>query len=36
MQASQLINVVDRIALTLMNAFVFVGLPMAAVGLFIR
>ena len=36
MQASHLINVVDRFALTVMNAFVFVGLPMAAIGLFIR
>jgi hypothetical protein len=36
MQASRLIGVVDRFALTLMNAFVFVGLPMAAIGLFIR
>jgi hypothetical protein len=36
MQASHLIAVVDRFALTLMNAIVFVGLPLAAVGLFIR
>ena len=36
MQASHLINVVDRFALSLMNALVFVCLPLAAVGLFIR
>jgi hypothetical protein len=36
MQASRLITIVDRFALTVMNALVFVGLPLAAVGLFIR
>jgi hypothetical protein len=36
MQTSRLIDVVDRLALTVMNAIVFVGLPLAAVGLFIR
>jgi len=36
MQAHRLINIVDRFALTVMNAMVFVGLPLAAVGLFIR
>jgi hypothetical protein len=36
MQTARLINIVDRFALTLMNAMVFVGLPLAAVGLFIR
>jgi hypothetical protein len=36
MQTSRLIDVVDRFALTVMNAIVFVGLPLAAVGLFIR
>jgi hypothetical protein len=36
MHASRLINIVDSLALTVMNAIVFVGLPMAAVGLFIR
>ena len=36
MQASHLMNVVDRFALTLMNAMVFVCLPLAAIGLFIR
>jgi hypothetical protein len=36
MQASHLIAVVDRLALTVMNAIVFVGLPLAAVGLFVR
>jgi hypothetical protein len=36
MQASRLINIVDRVALSLMNAMVFVGLPLVAVGLFIR
>jgi hypothetical protein len=36
MQASRLINIVDRVALSLMNAMVFVGLPLVAIGLFIR
>jgi hypothetical protein len=36
MQTSHLIAVVDRLALTVMNAIVFVGLPLAAVGLFVR
>jgi hypothetical protein len=36
MQVSRLITVVDRLALTVMNAIVFVGLPLAAVGLFVR
>jgi hypothetical protein len=36
MHTSQLMTFVDRIALTVMNAIVFVGLPAAAVGLFIR
>ena len=36
MQTSNLIAVVDRLALTVMNAIVFVGLPLAAVGLFVR
>jgi hypothetical protein len=36
MQTSRLISIVDRFALTLMNAMVFVGLPLAAAGLFIR
>jgi hypothetical protein len=36
MHTRQLITVVDRVALTLMNAIVFVGLPAAALGLFIR
>ena len=36
MQTAQLMNIVDRLALTVMNAIVFIGLPLAAVGLFIR
>jgi hypothetical protein len=36
MQATHLIQMVDRVALTVMNALVLVGLPLAAVGLFIR
>ena len=36
MHTSRLMNIVDRFALTVMNAIVFVGLPLAAVGLFIR
>jgi hypothetical protein len=36
MQNTRLIDVVDRFALTLMNAIVFVGLPLTAVSLFIR
>ncbi len=36
MHASHLIQMVDRVALTVMNTLVFVGLPLAAVGLFIR
>jgi hypothetical protein len=36
MQTANLMNVVDRLALTVMNAIVFVGLPFAAIGLFIR
>jgi hypothetical protein len=36
MQASHLISIVDRVALSLMNAMVFIGLPLVAVGLFIR
>jgi hypothetical protein len=36
MQTAHLISIVDRFALTVMNAMVFVGLPLAAVGLFIR
>jgi hypothetical protein len=30
MTASHLINVVDRVSLSLMNAMVFVGLPLVA------
>ncbi len=33
MTATNMIQVVDRFALTLMNAIVFVGLPLIAVGL---
>jgi hypothetical protein len=33
MTAANMIQVVDRFALTLMNAIVFVGLPLVAVGL---
>ena len=36
MQNTRLIDVVDRFALTVMNAIVFVGLPLTAVSLFIR
>ena len=36
MHTAQLMTIVDRLALTVMNAIVFVGLPLAAVGLFIR
>lgn len=36
MQNTRLIDIVDRFALTLMNAFVFVALPLTAVTLFIR
>jgi hypothetical protein len=36
MHTAQVLNIVDRCALTLMNAIVFVGLPFAAVGLFVR
>ena len=36
MQTSRIMNVVDRAALTLMNAVVFIVLPVAAVSLFIR
>lgn len=36
MHTAQMLNVVDRFALTLMNAIVFIGLPVAAIGLFIR
>jgi len=36
MQTSQVITFVDRIALTVMNAIVFGGLSVAALGLFIR
>ncbi len=33
MTPTAMINIVDRFALTLMNALVFVGLPLVAVGL---
>jgi hypothetical protein len=33
MTANAIVQVVDRFALTLMNAIVFVGLPLVAVGL---
>jgi hypothetical protein len=33
MTATHMIQVVDRFALTLMNAIVFVGLPLVAAGL---
>jgi hypothetical protein len=33
MTATNLIQVVDRFALTLMNAIVFIGLPLVAAGL---
>lgn len=36
MQASRLLSYVDRAALTLMNAVVFIALPVAAASLFIR
>lgn len=36
MQVAQLMTAVDRLGLTVMNAIVFIGLPFAAVGLFIR
>jgi hypothetical protein len=36
MHTAQVLNIVDRFALTLMNAIVLIGLPVAAVGLFIR
>jgi hypothetical protein len=36
MQTAQVLATVDRFALTLMNAIVFIGLPMAVVGLFVR
>jgi len=36
MHAPRLIDMVDRFALTVMNAMVFVGLPLAAIGLFVR
>jgi len=36
MQTAHLMTIVDRFALTVMNTLVFVGLPLAAVGLFIR
>lgn len=36
MQRSTILNTVDRFALTVMNAIVFVGLPLTAVSLFIR
>jgi hypothetical protein len=36
MQNARLIDIVDRFALTVMNAIVFVGLPLTAVSLFIR
>jgi hypothetical protein len=32
MTTTAMIKIVDRFALTLMNAFVFVGLPLVAVG----
>ena len=32
MTATALVQIVDRFALTLMNAIVFVGLPLVAVG----
>jgi hypothetical protein len=31
-----MLTMVDRFALTVMNAIVFVGLPVAALGLFVR
>jgi hypothetical protein len=36
MHTAQVLNIVDRFALSVMNAIVFVGLPIAAVGLFVR
>jgi hypothetical protein len=33
---SQLASTIDRMALSLMNALVVVGLPLAALGLFIQ
>ena len=36
MTATNMIKIVDRFALTVMNAMVFVGLPLVAVGLLIR
>ncbi len=36
MQTTRLIDIVDRFALTVMNAIVFVGLPLTAISLFIR
>jgi hypothetical protein len=36
MHTAQVLKVVDRFALTVMNAIVFVSLPVAAVSLFIR
>ena len=36
MQRTRILDTVDRFALTLMNAIVFVGLPLTAISLFIR
>ena len=36
MHTAQVLNIVDRMALTVMNAIVFVGLPVVALGLFVR
>ena len=36
MHTAQMLTMVDRFALTVMNAIVFVGLPVAALGLFVR
>jgi hypothetical protein len=36
MHTAQVLNIVDRFALTLMNTIILVGLPIAAIGLFVR
>ena len=36
MHTAQVLNMVDRFALTVMNAIVFISLPVATVALFIR
>ena len=36
MTASQMIGFVDRIGLSVMNAMVFIGLPLVAAGLLVR